>query len=257
MPTEQQIDLMDVFATSRPANALFCHQEFLEKLALHSRDAVGKRAAFLLQRLAVDASRLHYKTTQGPNRGWRRSRLGGNQGSHFYAWWAPKNAQPLKDSIGSSDAPEGAIILRDIRHHDDHSPLSPQSFHDHYLPLTVRDLRREEYAPAPWTQPQARFAAGRQPVRVLKGHPGSGKTTALWNAADSAGAERVLYVTYSRDLAALARGYFDRYCSSHKNFRVVTFPNLIRELLGVSIPAVSEQESRQRFAHDLAPILFT
>ena len=253
MATEKQVDLIDAFETPRPANALFCHQDFLEKLAVHGRDSIGKRAAFLLQRLAVDATRLHYKATRGENRGWRRSRLGGNQGSHFYAWWAPNSAQPLKDSGGFSGAPEGALFLRDIRHHDDHSPLSPQSFNDHYLPLTVRDLRREEYAPAPWTQPQARFAAGRQTVRVLKGHPGSGKTTALWNAADSTGAERVLYVTYSRDLAALARGYFDRYCSSHKNFRVVTFPNLIRELLGVSTAAVSEQESRRRFAHDLAP----
>ena len=182
MAIDRQAALIEVFETSRPANALFCHQDFLEKLASHSGDSVGKRAAFLLQRLAVDASRLHYKATRGANRGWRRSRLGGNQGSHFYAWWIPKSGQPIKDSSGFLGAPEGALFVRDIRHHDDHSPLSPQSFEDHYLPLTVRDLRREEYAPEPWTQPQARFAAGRQPVRVLKGHPGSGKTTALWNA---------------------------------------------------------------------------
>jgi hypothetical protein len=51
---------------------------------------------FLLQRLAVDSRRLHYKSTRGLNQGWRRSRLGGNRGSHFYAWWAPKNALPRK-----------------------------------------------------------------------------------------------------------------------------------------------------------------
>src|ERR1039457_4799420 len=206
-----------------------------------------------MQRLSVDARRLHYKATQGVNRGWRRSRLGGNQGSHFYAWWAPKNALPLKDSGGFSGVPDGAIFLRDIRHHDDHSTLLAHSFEAHYMPVTVRDLRREEYAPAAWTPPQARFATARQPVRLLKGHPGSGKTTALWNAADSTGAERVLYVTYSRDLAALAREYFDRYCSSHKHFHVVTFPNLIRQLLGRDTPAVPEREARQRFTRDLAP----
>jgi len=90
-------------------------------------------------------------------------------------------------------------------------------------------------------------------VRLLKGHPGSGKTTALWHAADSSGAERILYVTYSHDLAALARDYFDRYCSSHKRFHVVTFPNLIRQLLGSSAPVEPEHELRQRFARDLAP----
>jgi hypothetical protein len=253
MPVKEQIGLIEIFETSKPANPLFCHQEFLEKLADHSRDAIGRRAAFLLQRLVVDARRLHYKATRGANRGWRRSRLGGNQGSHFYAWWAPKGSLPLKTSDGFSGAPDGALFLRDIRHHDDHSPLMPQSFDDHYLPITVRDLRREEYGPAPWTQTQARFASARQPVRILKGHPGSGKTTALWHAADATGAERVLYVTYSRDLAALARDYFDRYCSSHKRFHVVTFPNLIRELLGSSPAVVPEHELRRRFVRDLAP----
>src|SRR5882757_3768068 len=122
------------FETKRPANPLFCHQEFLEKLAEHGRDAIGRRSAFLLQRLAVDARRLHYKATQGVNRGWRRSRLGGNHGSHFYAWWAPKNALPLKESSEFSSAPDEALFLRDIRHHDDHSELTPQSLANHYLP---------------------------------------------------------------------------------------------------------------------------
>ncbi len=253
MAGKDRIDLIKTFETSREPNPLFCHQEFLEKLAGHGSDPIGRRTVFLMQRLAVDARRSHYKATRGANRGWRRSRLGGNQGSHFYAWWAPKNATPLEESDGFSAAPEGALFLRDIRHHDDHSPLASHSFESHYLPITVNDLRREEYGPSPWTQPQVRFAAARQPVRMLKGHPGSGKTTALWHAADSAGAERVLYVTYSRDLAALARDYFDRYCSSHKRFDVVTFPNLIRQMLRSSAPVAAGRDSRQRFLHDLAP----
>src|SRR5215472_14950393 len=201
----QQLALLKAFETSRPPNPLFCHQEFLEKLADHGRDAIGRRVAFLMQRLSVDMRRLHYKATAGSNRGWRRSRLCGNHGSHLYAWWAPKNAAPLKESAEFSDVPDGAISLRDIRHHDDHSRLTAQSFRTHYMPVTVGDLRRGGYAPPPWTQPQERFASGRQAVRLLKGHPGSGKTSALWHAADSAAAEHVLYVTYSGDLAALAR----------------------------------------------------
>jgi hypothetical protein len=254
---KEQFELLDAFQTSRPANHLFCHQEFLEKLAGHGRDSIGRRAAFLLQRLSVDARRVHYKPTQGVNRGWRRSRLGGNHGSHFYAWWAPRNAAPLKDSDGFSSVPEGSVFLRDIRHHDDHAPLTPMSFDTHYMPVTVRDLRREEYSPLPWTQPQLRFASARQAVRLLKGHPGSGKTTALWSAADATGAERVLYVTYSRDLAALARDYFDRFCSSHKRFHVVTLPNLIRQALGAGVPVVPERESRQKFRRDLTPLART
>jgi hypothetical protein len=253
VPTVRQFELLEAFETARPANALFCHQEFLEKLAEHGRDAIGRRTAFLLQRLSVDARRLHYKATAGINRGWRRSRLGGNYGSHFYAWWAPKNALPLQESAEFSDVPDGSVFLRDIRHHDDHSLLTPQSFSTHYMPVTVRDLRGAEYAPRPWTQPQQRFASGRQSVRLLKGHPGSGKTTALWHAADSAAAEHILYVTYSPDLAALARDYFDRFCSSHKQFSVVTFPNLVRQILGADAAVVPLGEARQRFLHDVAP----
>jgi hypothetical protein len=253
MRTNQQLGFLEEFETSRPPNPLFCHQEFLEKLAEHGRDALGRRAAFLMQRLSVDARRLHYKATSGVNRGWRRSRLCGSHGSHFYAWWAPKIALPLKESGEFSDAPDGALFLRDIRHHDDHSLLTPQSFNTHYMPVTVRDLRREEYAPLPWTQPQERFASARQPVRLLKGHPGSGKTSALWHATDSATMEHGLYVTYSPDLAALAREYFDRFCSSHKRFVVVTLPNLVRQIFGSDAQVVAEFEARQRFVHDLAP----
>ena len=254
MVAKTQLDLLtEPFQTGQPANPLFCHQEFLEKLADHGRDAIGRRAAFLLQRLAVDAQRLHYKSTQGSNHGWRRSRLGGNHGSHFYAWWAPKNAALLKESGEFSDVPEDALILRDIRHHDDHSPLMPHSFHSHYMPVTVRDLRREEYTPPPFTQPQTRFAAGRQTVRLLKGYPGSGKTTALLHAADSCGAQHVLYVTYSRNLAVLARGYFDRFCSAEKRFEVMTLSDLVRQVRGSDALALSEQEGKRALERDLAP----
>ena len=128
MTPKEQLNLLQTFETARPSNPLFCHQEFLEKLAEHSRDSIGRRTAFLMQRLSVDARRLHYKATQGVNRGWRRSRLGGGgHGSHFYAWWAPQNALPLKESGEFTGAADDAVFLRDIRHHDDHSPLLPQS----------------------------------------------------------------------------------------------------------------------------------
>ena len=253
MPIPLQAELFPGAEPPVAAITLFCHQEFLEKLAEHNKDNIGKRAAFLLQRLSVDARRLHYKPTQGVNRGWRRSRLGGNFGSHFYAWWAPSGAVPLRESGEFDSLPDGAIVLRDIRHHDDHSPLQAQSFQSHYMPITVQDLRSEEYSPLPYTQPQARFASARQTVRLLKGHPGSGKTTALWHAADMASAERVLYVTYSRDLANLARDYFQRFCSPQKHFQVITFPTLVRQLLGQDPPAEPDFEIRKRFAQDLAP----
>src|SRR5262249_58475494 len=98
-----------------------------------------------MQRMAVDIARLHYKGASGANRGWRRSRLGGGSGFHFYAWWAPAGAAPLKKG-GGFCAESEAIFLRDIRHHDDHAPLSPGDADKDYLPLSVPDLRGVDYA---------------------------------------------------------------------------------------------------------------
>jgi len=235
------------FRTTRPPRLVYCHQEFLDKLAARRNEPAGKRASLMLQRMAVDISRLHYKATSGVNRGWRRSRLGGGSGSHFYAWWAPAGAAPLKEAGFASEA--DAVYLRDIRHHDDHDPLAPGSASDDYLPLSVPDLRGTEYAPEPWTQPQTRFARSRGQVRILKGHPGSGKTTALLHAADSSQAEHVLYLTFSRELAALARDYFDRFCSSARTFTVMTYAEFLHRLTGATIgdPA----EARAQFRRDL------
>lgn len=75
MRAGEQLGFLELFETAKPANPLLCHQDFLEKLAAHGRDAIGRRATLLMQRLAVDARRQHYKPTQGANgdggvRGW-------------------------------------------------------------------------------------------------------------------------------------------------------------------------------------------
>ncbi|MBI3471446.1 MAG: hypothetical protein HY013_08820 [Candidatus Solibacter usitatus] len=228
-----QPELFEEFTTARPGNALFCHQDFLEKLEAHKNDPVGKRAALILHRLVVDERRQHYKSTQGANRGWRRSRL-------------------LKGAPGFENAPDGAVFLRDIRHHDDHAVCNPQALAEQYLPITVPELRRAEYVPSPWTAPQTRFSAARQPIRLVKGFPGSGKTTALWLAADNAATRSVLYVTYSAELAALARDHFDKYAPAGKRFHVVTFPRLLREILGVDTPVEPQRESRDNLSRELA-----
>jgi hypothetical protein len=83
-----------------------------------------------------------------------------------------------------------------------------------------------------------------------QGHPGSGKTTALLHAAASL-AERVLYLTFSQDLAGLARDYFDRFCSGSRTFRVFTYPEFLRQLLRGSAVQADVAESRAQFRRDL------
>ena len=199
--------------------------------------------SLLLQRMAVDIAQAAVLSRPGGvNRGWRRSRLGGSARSHFYAWWAPGGAAPVKNDTAFQAEPE-AVFLRDIRHHDDHTPLDArQPVASAYLPMSVSDLRGDDYAPEPWTSSQARFARSRSGARILKGHPGSGKTTALLHAADESQAERVLYLTFSRDLAALARDYFDRFCSDARVFTVLTYPAWIPRQL--NWPANRANEAR-------------
>ena len=98
---------------------------------------------------------------------------------------------------------------------------------------------------------RARFARGRGAARILKGHPGSGKTTALLYAADSSQADRVLYLTFSQDLAALARDYFDRFCSKTRTFTVLTYPAFISQLLGGKTGPPDGPEARALFRRDL------
>lgn len=114
-------------------------------------------------------------------------------------------------------------------------------------------MRNAEYGPAPWTQQQLRFSSARYPVRILKGHPGSGKTTALHHAADECGARRVLYLTYSRELAVLASEYFERYCSSARLFHVLTLDAFLRRLAIEGVPAVGYAEPHSRLRGALAP----
>src|SRR6185295_17465704 len=146
---EHQAELYEYLPPMRPGNPLYCHQEFLEKMEEQRGSTVGRRAALLLHRLWVDVRRQHYMPTQGENRGWRRSPLGGNHGSHFYAWWAPRGAVPLQGEAEFDGAPQGAVFLRDIRHHDDHAPLPPQSLAQQYLPIGVGELKQSDLVPAP------------------------------------------------------------------------------------------------------------
>lgn len=233
-------------------NPIYCHQEFLEKMEENRSSPVGRRAALLLHRLHVNLSRVVYKPTQGGNRGWRRTPLGGNHGSHFYAWWAPRGAAPLQAQAEFESVPQGSVFLRDIRHHDDHRPLSPQSLEGNYLAVGLKELRQEDYVPAPWTGAQSRFAEARQKIRIIKGSPGSGKTTALWHAADLAGRSAILYVTYSAELAALAREHFDRFVPGLKQFRVITYSQLLREILKSEVPFRPVRQARAEFVKEIS-----
>ena len=73
----------------------------------------------MLQHLAANGRSTVVKGCRNDNKGWRRSPLGGNNGMQWYLWWTPASGA----AATGLDAPEDAILIRDVRQHDDHSTL--------------------------------------------------------------------------------------------------------------------------------------
>jgi hypothetical protein len=129
------------------------------------------------------------------NRGWLRTPVTGN---NRYLWWARHSSIPAE----GAGFPEGAIVLRTVRHHDDHTPLHIGDAAQDYFPITRTDLEDVTFIEQPWTDRQNDFIRSEALVRILIGNPGSGKTTALWRAVLASGGR----VYCERTLRLLLRG---------------------------------------------------
>jgi hypothetical protein len=62
----------------------------------------------------------------------------------------------------------------------------------------------------------------------------------------------VLYLTFSQDLAALARDYFDKFCSNARTFTVLTYAGFLQQMLGAQGIDGDAAEGRARFRRDLS-----
>ena len=90
-----------------------------------------RRLGLILEQLAAHGRTAIVKGCARPNRGWRRSPLGGARGSHYYLWWGIAGSSGPADSC---DAEPGTIVVRAVRHHDDHAALGGGRRAD-YLPI--------------------------------------------------------------------------------------------------------------------------
>ncbi|MEZ4392146.1 MAG: hypothetical protein R3A48_13705 [Polyangiales bacterium] len=184
-----------------------------------------QRARLVLWQLFAQGTPTQVKSVKGAGRGWLRSDLGGNHGHQFYLWWTRGGALPLKGRGISHDA----VLVRAPRHHDETDrALDPGELSD-WLPLEAKDLEGCELAPALLpTQREVLEATGR--ARIVRGYPGTGKTTLLGLAALATPGARVLYLTYSDRLAARAKAYFNEFARAPGGVRVMTFRALFGEL---------------------------
>ena len=201
-----------------------------------------RRLGIVLQHLAAHGRSTVVKGCANENKGWRRSPLGGNNGMQYYLWWTPA-ASPRAQGL---DLPENAIVVRDVRHHDDHSPLATGPLGD-YLHLATSDELIEDIAGSPWTREQIDFVDDQTPVRVIIGRPGSGKTTVLWKAVEARTDERVLYLTWSSALTRHAEERFRSFAPVGVDIVARDFTTFLGELRRADVPRQTLGEGRKKF----------
>ena len=213
-------------------------------------DALGalthprQRLGIVLQHLAA-----HGRTTvvkgcrDAANRGWRRSPLGGSGGMQYYLWWAVQGSRPTR-TIEFPD--RGGILVRAVRHHDDHEPLDAGALDD-YLPFSQHEIEDDDFVGRPWTPVQLQFVEHEAPVRVVHGRPGSGKTTVLWKAVEARTGQRVLYLTWSRELTTTAGEHFRAFAPADVRVEARDFATFLGEVRGADVERRPLADSRAAF----------
>src|SRR5688572_16850123 len=79
-----------------PNHALLLHDDVINPKDVPLTEPIKKRLHLVLQHLAAHGRTSVIKGCKdNANRGWRRSPLGGNHGSHYYLWWAPKGTRQI------------------------------------------------------------------------------------------------------------------------------------------------------------------
>lgn len=209
---------------------LWLHPEVSDRLREWTH--LYKRLGIILQHLAAHGRTTVVKACQDSNRGWLRSPLGGASGMQYYLWWTPQGSQIAKNLALPSDA----LLVRTVRHHHDHTQLAPGSLDD-YLELSKPDdlIDDESIAGHPWTDAQIDFVESEQPVRLLHGRPGSGKTTVLWKAIEARSAHRVLYLTWSTALTRYAEERFASFAPVDVEVTARDFATFVGEICGTDV----------------------
>jgi hypothetical protein len=206
------------------------------------------RANLLLRQFLAHGGSTRIKGVKGAGRGWLRSGLGGNGGYQWYLWWTRRGGAGA-DDLGIE---EREIFVRAVRHHNDTHMALPSGARADYALLDPTELATdfELYGHA-FSGPQLAVAAASSAVRLVQGHPGSGKTTALWSAICQAEGDRVLYVTFSDHLGQQADRYIRALGPRAQSVTVKTVVELLDDLAPGGTP-----DGRINFDPQLAAIAF-
>lgn len=116
-------------------HGLWVHHEVPDGLG--GMTPLRQRLGIVLQHLAA-----HGRTTvvkgcrDAANRGWGRSPLGGSGGMQYYLWWTVLGSRPAR---GIAFPGRGGVLVRAVRHHDDHGRLDAGVLDD-YLPFSQHEV---------------------------------------------------------------------------------------------------------------------
>ena len=80
------------------------------------------------------------------------------------------------------------------------------------------------------------------------GRPGSGKTTVLWKAVEACSGQRVLYLTWSRELTAAAEEHFRAFVPADVRVDARDFATFLGEVCGSDVDRRPLSAGRQAFA---------
>ena len=236
-------------------HSLWLHEDVVD--VLKALDRVGgpnlrKRLILVLQNLAARGSADPVKVCKGENRGWIRSPLGGgSNGMAHYLWWTRADRGQI--AAGENVASEKAIWIRAVRDHNDHGLLTAGDIDADYLPLSQDSIdgTDQSIGGPPWTDAQQRFISDQSPIRVLYGHPGSGKTLALFGATETRGNQKVLYVSWSRDLTELAEERLAAFASESVDVVTSDFAGLLGTICHTDAPRATYAQSLHSFTDAL------
>ena len=233
------------------------HEDFFDWFAGAPAPAQQKRARYCLRELLVAGACARRKNVQGAAKGWVRTQLGGTGGSHYYLWWAPFGYP----AVDGSDLGPGEVLVRSVRHHDEtDEPLDPGSRDDWHV--LGADFVHDE-ADSELTEPQRAAAApAGAPIRLVRGYPGSGKTTALLHAAAHVWGPKALFITFSNRLALASAQYLRTFAPQETAVDCLTFAELVSDLSNTPPPGPTRPgqvdadvlgEQLEMFAPQLGP----
>ncbi len=202
---------------------VWCHQDVYD--GIEARKHLSQRTAMALRQIiAFGSTSVAKGCSDQQNRGWLRTPLGGGSGNHYYLWWAKQGSRALKDFPGGRND----IVIRSIRHHDDHAALVAGTSVDDYISINRSDISTaSKDFESPWNAAQKLFIDGDAPIRLAIGQPGSGKTTVLWEAVDQRTDQSVLYLTWSQRLVGEAEKHFKAFAPVGTNIHAYDFATLL------------------------------